>query len=83
MAENVTPMPIEEKMKKASTTLATMLDYLGLDANVKAEEISGISSMRSSAGRGEAENVRIRVDAIWKWKSRSRLRKRLQEPNGR
>ena len=54
MAENVTPMPIEEKMKKASTTLATMLDYLGLDANVKAEDRNGriaLIAVSEDAGR--------------------------------
>jgi spoIIIJ-associated protein len=54
MAENVTPMPIEEKMKKASTTLATMLDYLGLDANVKAEDRNGriaLIAISEDAGR--------------------------------
>lgn len=54
MAENTTPMPIEEKMKKASTTLATMLDYLGLDANVKAEDRNGriaLIAVSEDAGR--------------------------------
>ena len=54
MAENVTPMPIEEKMKKASTTLATMLDYLGLEANVKAEDRNGriaLIAVSEDAGR--------------------------------
>ena len=30
-----------ERIKKASTTMATMLDYLGLDASVKGEERNG------------------------------------------
>ncbi len=54
MAENAIPMPIEEKMKKASTTLATMLDYLGLDANVKAEDRNGriaLIAVSEDAGR--------------------------------
>ena len=54
MTENATVMSIEEKMKKASTTLATMLDYLGLEANVKAEDRNGrisLIAVSEDAGR--------------------------------
>ena len=43
-----------ERLKKASTTLATMLDYLGLNASVKAEEKNGkfiMSTSSDDAGR--------------------------------
>ena len=54
MSENATVMSVEEKMKKASTTLATMLDYLGLDATVKAEDRNGriaLIAVSEDAGR--------------------------------
>ncbi|HCE43780.1 MAG TPA: hypothetical protein DET40_09545 [Lentisphaeria bacterium] len=54
MAENTTVMTNEEKMQKASTTLATMLDYLGLDATVKAEDREGriaLIAVSEDAGR--------------------------------
>ncbi len=54
MAENTTAMTVEEKMQKASTTLATMLDYLGLDATVKAENRDGriaLIAVSEDAGR--------------------------------
>ncbi len=54
MAENTTTANIQERMQKASTTLATMLDYLGLDATVKAEERDGriaLIAVSEDAGR--------------------------------
>ena len=42
------------KAEKASTTLATMLDYLGLNANVKVEEKNGkvvLMTYSDEAGR--------------------------------
>lgn len=45
---------MQEKMQRASTTLATMLDYLGLEATVKAEEEGGnitLKTVSSDAGR--------------------------------
>jgi len=43
-----------ERIKKASTTMATMLDYLGLEADVKGEERNGrivLLTSSSDAGR--------------------------------
>ncbi|HBC87300.1 MAG TPA: hypothetical protein DCZ94_10120 [Lentisphaeria bacterium] len=54
MAENTAAMTMQEKMQKASTTLATMLDYLGLDASVKAEDRDGriaLVAVSEDAGR--------------------------------
>ncbi len=45
---------IEEKIQKASTTLATMLDYLGLEAVIKSKEKNGrifLTAVSEDAGR--------------------------------
>jgi len=42
MTENAS---MDEKVQKAATTLATMLDYLGLDATVKSQEKAGKISL--------------------------------------
>ncbi|HPN83939.1 MAG TPA: KH domain-containing protein [Victivallales bacterium] len=47
-------MQMPEKIEKTVTTLATMLDYLGLDAEIKAEERNGriiIKATSEEAGR--------------------------------
>ncbi len=49
MSEN-----IEEKIQKASTTLAMMLDYLGLEAGIKSREKNGrihLTTVSEDAGR--------------------------------
>lgn len=45
---------MDEKVQKAATTLATMLDYLGLDATVKSQEKNGrisLIAVSEDAGR--------------------------------
>ena len=64
---------IEEQMQKASKTLATMLDYLGLDASLKTEEkgskialiVSSDDAGRIIGRKGQAlENLQLLLNRM-------------------